>query len=151
MIESTIYEKSVPGRRGVRYPKPDVPIAELPTAFLREELALPEVNELEVVRHFTRLSQLNHSIDTGFYPLGSCTMKYNPRINEATARLTGLAGLHPMQPEETTQGALHLMYMLQEWLAEIGGFAGVTLTPAAGAQGELTGVLIIKKYHDMKW
>jgi glycine dehydrogenase subunit 2 len=147
MIEQSIYEKSVPGRRAVRYPKSDVPTTDLPAEFLRVELPLPEISELEVVRHFTRLSQSNHSIDTGFYPLGSCTMKYNPRINEVTARMPGFAGLHPFQPEETTQGALHLMYMLQQWLAEIGGFAGVTLQPAAGAQGELTGVLIVEKYH----
>jgi len=103
--------------------------------------------EVDVVRYFTRLSQLNHSVDTGFYPLGSCTMKYNPKINEEAARLAGFAHLHPLQQVETTQGALAMMYTLQEWLKEIGGFAGVSLQPAAGAHGELTGVLIIRAYH----
>jgi glycine dehydrogenase subunit 2 len=145
--EPLIYDISSPGRRATRFPKPDVPEAKLPEKLLRQDLPLPEVGELEVIRHFTRLSQLNHSINTGFYPLGSCTMKYNPKINEETARLPGFAHLHPMQPEETAQGALMLMHLLQEFLAEIGGFAGVTLQPAAGAQGELTGVLVIRAYH----
>ena len=109
-------------------------------------LPLPEVAEIDLVRHYTRLSQLNHSIDTGFYPLGSCTMKYNPKVNEVAARLPGFAALHPLQPEESTQGAMELMYELQELLAEIAGFAAVTLQPAAGAHGELTGVLIMRKY-----
>jgi len=147
MIEPLIYEISSPGRRAVRFPEADVPKSDLPLALLRDELPLPEVPELEVIRHFTRLSQLNHSIQTGFYPLGSCTMKYNPVINEDMARLPGFTQVHPMQPEETVQGSLMLMYLLQEWLAEIAGFSGVTLQPAAGAQGELTGVLIVKAYH----
>ncbi len=105
---------------------------------------------MDVVRHYTRLSQLNHGIDIGFYPLGSCTMKYNPKINEETARLSGFAFTHPLQPIETIQGSLALMFELQEWLKEIGGFAGVTLQPAAGAQGELTGVLVIRAYHQNK-
>lgn len=147
MAEAQIYEKSSPGRRAVRFPQPDVPHVPLPAGLERTSLPLPEMGELEVVRHFTRLSQLNHSINTGFYPLGSCTMKYNPLVNEETARLPGFAGLHPLQPIETTQGALMLMYYLQQFLAEIAGFAGVTLQPAAGAQGELTGVMIIRKYH----
>jgi glycine dehydrogenase subunit 2 len=95
------------------------------------------------------MSQKNHAIDTGFYPLGSCTMKYNSRVNEEMARLPGFAALHPLQPEESAQGALMLMYFLQHWLAEIAGFAGVSLQPAAGAQGELTGIMIIKKYHEL--
>ncbi|MEK6220704.1 MAG: aminomethyl-transferring glycine dehydrogenase subunit GcvPB, partial [Chloroflexota bacterium] len=147
MIEKSIYEKSSPGRRGIRFPSSDVPEFELPKEFLREDLPLPEVNELEVVRHFTRISQKNFSIDTGFYPLGSCTMKYNPKINEETARISGFTNVHPMQPIETVQGSLMLMHELQNFLGEIGGFAGVTLQPAAGAQGELTGAMIIKKYH----
>jgi len=147
MAEPLIYEISVPGRRGVRYPDCDVPLAsptpqaELPESLIRKDLPLPEVSEVDVVRHFTRLSQRNYSIDTGMYPLGSCTMKYNPKINEETARLPGLAGAHPLQPIETVQGCLAIMFTLQEWLREIGGFAGVTLQPAAGAHGELTGVL----------
>jgi len=147
MTEPLLCELSVPGRTGFRYPEPDVPLAPLPEGLVREDLPLSEVYEPDVIRHFTRLSQLNYAIDSGFYPLGSCTMKYNPKINEETARLSGFAHLHPLQPVETTQGALVLMYELQEWLKEIGGFAGVTLQPAAGAQGELTGVLIIRAYH----
>ncbi len=147
MTEPLIYELSVPGREGVKPPKLDVPPAELPAELLREELPLPEASEVDVVRHFTRLSHLNYSLDEGMYPLGSCTMKYNPRINEVAARMPGFAGLHPLQSEETVQGALYLMYHLQEALQKIGGFAGVTLQPAAGAHGELTGVLIMQKYH----
>lgn len=144
--QKTIYEKSSPGRRAVRFPKPEVPLTDLPNDFLRQDLMLPEVDELEAIRHFTNLSQLNHGVDTGFYPLGSCTMKYNPRINEETARLSGYAKSHPFQPSETVQGNLKLMFLLQKYLAEIGGFAGVTLQPAAGAHGELTGVMIMRKY-----
>ncbi len=146
MVEPLIYDISSPGRKGVRYPESDVPATELPAGLVRETLPLPEVYELDVIRHFTHLSQLNHSIDTGFYPLGSCTMKYNPKINEAVARIPGLAGLHPLQPEETVQGALSLIYALQEHLKEISGFAGLSLQPAAGAHGELTGVLIMRAY-----
>jgi len=147
MTEPLLCELSVPGRVGVRFPDSDVPASPLPAGFVREDLPLPEVYEPDIVRHFTRLSQLNHGVDTGFYPLGSCTMKYNPKVNEEVARLPGFAHLHPLQPIETVQGSLALMYQLQEWLKEIGGFAGVTLQPAAGAQGELTGVLIIRAYH----
>ncbi len=147
MTEPLLCELSAPGRRGVRFPQPDVPLAELPRNLRRERLPMPELSEVDVVRHFTRLSKLNYCIDEGMYPLGSCTMKYNPKINEETARLPGFANLHPLQPIETVQGALILMYELQEMLKEIGGFAGVTLQPAAGAQGELTGVLIIRAYH----
>jgi glycine dehydrogenase subunit 2 len=124
-----------------------VPASPLPENLIRQDLPLPEMAEIDVVRYFTRLSQLNYGVDTGFYPLGSCTMKYNPKINEEIARLPGFAHLHPLQPIETTQGALAIMYQLQEWLKEIGGFAGVSLQPAAGAHGELTGVLIIRAYH----
>ncbi len=147
MPEPTIFELSKPNRKGVRYPEPDVPEADLPREFLRDELPLPEVSEHEVVRHFTNISQYNHGVDIGFYPLGSCTMKYNPKLNEQTARLSGFAMIHPLQPPETVQGALGLMYELQEWLAEISGFEDVSLQPAAGAHGELTGVLIIRAYH----
>ena len=147
MPEPTIYELSSPGRKGVLFPASDVPEVALPDQFLRTELPLPEMAEVDTVRHFTRLSQMNYAIDLGFYPLGSCTMKYNPKINETTARLPGFAYTHPFQPIDTVQGNLYLMYTLQEWLKEISGFAGVTLMPAAGAQGELTGMLIIYKYH----
>ena len=147
MAEPRLCDISVAGRQGIRYPEPDVPLAPLPESFVRKNLPLPELTEIDVTRHFTRLSQLNYSIDTGFYPLGSCTMKYNPKINEETARLPGFAKIHPLQPIETVQGCLAVLYTLQEWLKEIGGFAAVTLQPAAGAHGELTGVLIIRAYH----
>ena len=147
MPEPLIYELGAPGRRGVHFPAPDVPLADLPAEHLRADLPLPEVGELEALRHFTRMSQLNHSILTGFYPLGSCTMKYNPVINEETARLPGFLHAHPLQPTDLMQGSLAVMYHLQEWLKEIGGFAAVSLQPAAGAQGELSGVMIIRAYH----
>ncbi len=147
MTEPTIYELSAKGRTGVSFPKSDVPQTELPEVFLRKDLPLPELSELDVVRHFTHLSSLNYCIDGGFYPLGSCTMKYNPKINEATARIPGFALTHPHQPENTIQGNLALMFDLQETLKEISGFAAVSLEPAAGAQGEFVGVSIIRAYH----
>ncbi len=146
MTEPLIYEICRPGRRAVSLPACDVPESPLPLDALRADLPMPEVSEVDVIRHYTRLSQLNHAIDTGFYPLGSCTMKYNPKVNEVAARLPGFALLHPLQPEESVQGAMALIHGLQEMLAEIAGFAGVTLQPAAGAHGELTGVLIMRKY-----
>ena len=147
MTEPLLCDLSVSGRIGLRFPGCDVPKEPLPDSLQRKELPLPELSEADVIRHYTRLSQLNYGIDIGFYPLGSCTMKYNPKINEETARLQGFTGVHPLQPIETTQGCLVMMYEVQEWLKEIGGFAGVTLQPAAGAHGELTGVLIIRAYH----
>jgi glycine dehydrogenase subunit 2 len=147
IIEPLLFEISQPGRGTNYLPELDVPEAPLPQEHLREELPLPDLSEIDVIRHFTRLSQLNFSIDTNFYPLGSCTMKYNPKINEETARLPGFAWLHPYQDESTVQGALRLMYELQELLAEIAGLPAVTLQPAAGAHGELTGMLIIRAYH----
>ncbi len=147
MTEPLIYDLGRPGRVGVSMPEPDVPLTDIPAGLARTELDLPEVDQMSVVRHFTRLSKLNYSIDQGLYPLGSCTMKYNPRLNEDTARLPGFWSSHPLQDPETAQGNLALMYQLQEWLKEIGGFAGITLQPAAGAQGEFTGVLIIRAYH----
>ncbi len=147
MTEKTIYELSQPERTGVLFPDPDVPATAAPEGFTREDINLPELSELDVIRHFTNLSKLNYSIDGGFYPLGSCTMKYNPKINEEAARLPGLAQTHPLQPIVSVQGNLYIMYQLQEWMQEISGFHRVCLTPAAGAQGELVGALIIKKYH----
>ena len=147
MTEPLLCDLSVTERRGVRFPEPDVPKTKLPERLTRQDLPLPELSEIDVVRHFTRLSKLNYCIDQGIYPLGSCTMKYNPKINEEVARLPGFAFTHPLQPIETVQGNLMLMYELQEWLKEIAGFAGITLQPAAGAQGELTGVLIMMAYH----
>ncbi|GMQ61911.1 aminomethyl-transferring glycine dehydrogenase subunit GcvPB [Vallitalea maricola] len=155
MIEydKLIFEVSKDGRKSYSLPECDVPdinIEELiPTEFLRKEDAqLPQVSEVDVIRHFTLLSNKNFGVDTGFYPLGSCTMKYNPKINEDMASLDGFTKLHPLQPESTVQGALELMYNLQESLQEITGMSKVSLQPAAGAQGELTGLMIVKAYHD---
>jgi glycine dehydrogenase subunit 2 len=145
--EPLIYDLSSPGRSGFSLPEADVPITELPLDLLRDELGLPEITQLDAVRHFQNLSQLNHSIDSGFYPLGSCTMKYNPRVNEDAARIPGFLHTHPLQDANTVQGNLALMYELQECLKEIGGFAAVSLQPAAGAHGELTGILMMRAYH----
>ena len=147
MVEPLIFELSSPGRKGVHLPESDVPPYELPAGLLRERLPLPEVSQIDVTRHFTRLSQLNLAIDTTLYPLGSCTMKYNPRVNEDAARLPGFAWLHPLLDQDAAQGALCLMHELQTYLAEIAGFAGVSLQPAAGAQGEFTGILMMRAYH----
>ena len=148
-IEPTLFEKSRPGRMGTTLPASDVPAADLPAAFLRTELGLPEIAERDLVSHYARLSRKNYAADLGFYPLGSCTMKYNPKVNEKAARMTGFANIHPLQPAETVQGAMELMVELAEMLGEISGFPHVTLQPAAGAQGEMTGVLVIRKYlHD---
>jgi glycine dehydrogenase subunit 2 len=149
--EPLLFEHGSRGRSGASIPKAGVPAcdpAEELGAFARPEIdGMPELSEPEVMRHYVRLSQWNHGIDLGFYPLGSCTMKYNPKVNEAAARLPGFARLHPYMPEKLAQGALRLMYELQEMLAEIGGFAAVTLQPAAGAQGELSGLMMIRAYH----
>lgn len=147
MTEPLIYDLSSPGRRSATLPDADVQPAALPKDLVREDLPLPEVSEIDVVRHFVRLSQFNHGIDTGFYPLGSCTMKYNPKVNEDAARLPGFAFTHPLQDQTLSQGNLALMYELQEWLKEIGGFAGVSLQPAAGAHGEFAGLLVMHAYH----
>lgn len=151
MAEPLIFDLSKDGRRGYTLPALDVPAVDpadhIPARFLRAELQMPSLSEVEVVRHFTRLSRLNHSLDVGFYPLGSCTMKYNPKVNENVARLPGFAHIHPHQPEETVQGALKLLSELEEYLAEITGMDAMTLQPAAGAQGEFTGLLIMKAYH----
>jgi glycine dehydrogenase subunit 2 len=151
-VESLIFEKGAPGRRSATMPSMDVPTESLedliPADLLREEAApLPEVSEMEVVRHYTHLSQRNFGVDTGFYPLGSCTMKYNPKLNEDMASLPGFAHIHPLQPERTVQGAIQLVYELERYLAEISSMARVTLQPSAGAHGELTGLMLIKAYH----
>jgi glycine dehydrogenase subunit 2 len=147
--EPPIFELSSPGKIGVNLPEVDVPTSTLPTNLLRgDELAsMPELTEPEVIRHFTRISQRNVCIDTVFYPLGSCTMKYNPKLHEEAARLPGFAAAHPLQGETLSQGALRLMYELQNDLGEISGFDAVSLQPAAGAQGELTGILVFRAYH----
>src|SRR5262245_33755754 len=146
-ITPTLNELSVPGRHGVDVPESDVPMAKLPTAELRQDCGLPELSQLEVVRHYLALSQRNFGVDSGFYPLGSCTMKYNPKVNEQIARLPAFAETHPLQEIDSVQGNLALMFELQHWLAEIGGFAGVSLQPAAGAHGEFTGLLMMRAYH----
>ncbi len=153
MREKLIFELSREGRKGYSLSGSDFPEQPLesilPSKFLRTTPAeLPEVSESEVVRHFVRLSNLNYHVDKNMYPLGSCTMKYNPKINDYTCDLPGFSALHPLQPGKTTQGALQLMYELAEMLREIAGMAAVTLQPAAGAHGELTGILLIKKYHE---
>ncbi len=151
MPHQTIFEKSRRGRTGANLPECDVPRVDaaetLGAGALRTSLPLPEVSELDVVRHFTGLSHRNYSIDAGFYPLGSCTMKYNPKVNEKTAAMPGFAGLHPLQPEETAQGALQLIYELQSMLAEICGMDATTLQPSAGAHGELLAMMMVKAYH----
>ncbi|CAN5681136.1 aminomethyl-transferring glycine dehydrogenase subunit GcvPB [soil metagenome] len=149
VLQPTLAELSRPGRGGGKVPHPPADaLAGIPASALRSRpLALPELNEPEVVRHFVNLSHLNYSVDSGFYPLGSCTMKFNPKLNEWAARLPGFATLHPLAPDELAQGTLELMHELQETLAEITGMAAVTLQPAAGAQGELTGILMIRAYH----
>jgi glycine dehydrogenase subunit 2 len=147
MPEPLIFEISRKGREGVSLPACDVPQTPIPSRLCRSELALPEVSEVDVVRHYVRLSQLNYAVDTGFYPLGSCTMKYNPKANDAAARLPGISDLHPLQGPATSQGALAIMHGLQAMIAEIGGFHSVSLQPSAGAHGELTGILIMRKYH----
>ena len=148
MSEKVIYERSRPGRRACSPPPLDVPKAHLPEEWLRNELPLPEVSEVSLMRHYVHLSQENYAVDTGFYPLGSCTMKYNPKVNEEAAALPGFQRTHPLQPLETVQGNLRLMWELQEALKEVSGFAAVSLQPAAGAHGELTGILMMRRYHE---
>ena len=146
--EPLLNELSRPGTPTHQLPPLDVPDADdFGGQVLRSEVRLPEVGELDVIRHFTHLAQRNFSIDSVFYPLGSCTMKYNPRINEDVARLSGIAHVHPLQPDETVQGALRVMFELQQLLASITGFEATTLQPAAGAQGELAGMLMMRAYH----
>ena len=144
-----IYERSQPGRRASSLPRYDLPVPELPEHLRRvRPPRLPEVAEPELVRHFTELSTRNFGIDTGFYPLGSCTMKYNPRVNEAVVALPGFRDLHPLQEEAGAQGALELEWRLQEILAEVCGLDAVSLQPAAGSQGELTGLMLMRAYFD---
>lgn len=153
MSEKLSFEMSVPGRLGHALPQLDVPRKAiediLPAKFLRKKMArLPELSEPQVVRHYIALSRMNHHVDKGFYPLGSCTMKYNPKINENMARLPGFSQIHPFQTSESVQGALQLMDELRQNLAEISGLADVSLQPAAGAHGELTGLMMIRAYHE---
>jgi glycine cleavage system P protein (glycine dehydrogenase) subunit 2 len=150
--EGLIFEKSSPGKRAFELPPLDVPVSDPATAlgpgYRREGVeGFPEVSEIEVLRHFTRLSTWNYAIDLGMYPLGSCTMKYNPRVNEFVARLDGIASEHPYQSQELSQGCLRILRLLEQCLLEITGMDAVTLQPAAGAQGELTGLLLIRAHH----
>ncbi|MCZ4496920.1 MAG: glycine dehydrogenase (decarboxylating) beta subunit, partial [Thermoleophilia bacterium] len=149
--EPTLFERSRPGRRSSRLPhEPDTAaaIAAIPAALRRRTPApLAEVAEPTLVRHFVRLSQRNHSIDSGFYPLGSCTMKYNPKVNDEIAALPGFARLHPLTPASHAQGTLAVMWQLQHAIAELSGLPAVTLQPAAGAHGEYTGLLLMRAWH----
>lgn len=151
-----IFEKSKPGRISANIPSLDREQLNLISDFIPEEFIryespkLPEVSEVDLIRHFSELGKKNFSIDSGFYPLGSCTMKYNPKINELVARLEGLTKLHPKSPVNQVQGALEIMFILSEYLKEISGFKAITLQPAAGAHGELTGLLMIKKFFEKK-
>jgi glycine dehydrogenase subunit 2 len=149
--EGLIFEKSAPGKRGFELPPLDVPPVDPAKALGAENVRggvdrFPEVSEIEVIRHFTRLSTWNYAIDLGMYPLGSCTMKYNPRVNEFVARLDGIATEHPFQPQELSQGCLKILQLLEKCLLEITGMDAITLQPAAGAQGELTGLLLVRAY-----
>lgn len=151
-MSQLLFEKHLPGSNSFTLPDIDIlevdPKEHIPAQFLRQQqVALPELSEVEAVRHFTELSTRAYGVDSGFYPLGSCTMKYNPKINEWAARLPGFASIHPYQPENTVQGALELYYEMQQMLAEITGMDAFSLQPAAGAHGELSGVMIIKAYH----
>lgn len=147
--DKLIFELSKPGRSGYSLPENEFgKAAEMPEALARKAaLGLPEVSEVDVVRHYTNLSQMNFGVDTGFYPLGSCTMKYNPKINEEIAAMPGFLGLHPLQPESTVQGALEVYYNMEKSLSAITGMAGFTFNPCAGAHGELTGLMIMRQYH----
>lgn len=155
MYDKLIFEISKEGRKAYSLPACDVPEVALtdmiPDGYLSsEEVNLPQVCEVDVVRHYTKLSQLNYGLDSGFYPLGSCTMKYNPKVNEVTSAHPGFSSLHPYQPESTVQGALGLMHELSDMLSEIAGMEDTTLQPAAGAHGEMTGLMIIKAYHNKR-
>lgn len=145
----SVFEKSRPGRVGCNLPLIDTPEVNLVDAIgpVRSDLDLPEIAELDLLRHFTNLSQINYGIETGFYPLGSCTMKYNPKINEKTAGLTGFTHTHPLQPEETAPGNLELLMRVQEILKEVAGFDAISLQPVAGAHGEMTCLMMIQAYH----
>jgi glycine dehydrogenase subunit 2 len=145
--EPLLWEKGRRGRTGLSLPRRDVPAAPLDEELLSDGPNFPDLSELEVVRHYTRLSQWNFGVDSGMYPLGSCTMKYNPKINDKLAGLPGFSGAHPLLPAPLAQGALELMYRLERLLAEITGLDAVSLQPAAGAQGELAGMLIMFAYH----
>ena len=150
--ERLVFEKSAPGKRGYKLPPLDVPEVDvkavLGEAYRETPAGLPELSEIEIIRHFTRLSTWNYAIDLGMYPLGSCTMKYNPRVNEFVARIEGLADAHPYRPESLAQGILDVMDLLQHCLLDITGMEAITLQPAAGAHGEFTGILLVRAWHE---
>jgi len=150
--EALLFEKSSPGKRAYKLPPLDVPAvnadALLGSALRKDRAELPELSEIELIRHFTRLSTWNYAIDLGMYPLGSCTMKYNPRVNEFVARIEGLAEAHPYRPDALAQGILEVFDLLQRCLLEITGMDAITLQPAAGAHGEFTGILLTRAWHE---
>lgn len=153
VVEPLSFEKSAPGRKGIPWPVCDVPTVpvekNIPAGLLRESPAhLPELSEPQVVRHFTRLSHLNFSIDTNFYPLGSCTMKHNPKVNDRIVQIPDFAGLHPLRPHELSQGILEILFEVERWLSQLCGMDAFSLQPSAGAQGELTGILVARAYHE---
>ena len=152
-LEKSIFEIGSPGRRGYSLPPLDVPaanVSDLGPAVRSEVAGFPEVSEVDVVRHFVRLSRLNYAVDMGLYPLGSCTMKYNPKINEEMARIDGFARIHPMQPEQSIQGALALMHELDILLRSVTGMHRFTLQPAAGAQGEMVGIMMARAHLEQR-
>ena len=152
--EGLVFEKSSPGKKAYRLAELDVPAVDAKKLLgpaLRTDLGvMPELSEIEIIRHFTRLSTWNYAIDLGMYPLGSCTMKYNGRVNEAVSRLEGIAEAHPYQPQSLAQGCLQIMKTLEDALIEITGMDAITLQPAAGAHGEFTGILMVRAYHESK-
>jgi glycine dehydrogenase subunit 2 len=150
--EALVFEKSSPGKKAYKMPPLDVPAVDVARC-LAPRIAitpglLPELSEIEIIRHFTRLSTWNYAIDLGMYPLGSCTMKYNPRVNELVARIEGLAEAHPYRPDARAQGILEVIALLQRCLIEITGMDTITLQPAAGAHGEFTGILLVRAWHE---
>src|SRR5690606_23485020 len=149
--DTLIFEISKSGRVGSNLPKNEFPSVQLDQEILREtDAKLPEVSELEVVRHYTNVSQKNFGIETGFYPLGSCTMKYNPKLNDELATLPGFASIHPLQPDKVSQGFLEIYFELSKYLSELTGMDAYSLNTYAGAHGELAGLMIIKKYHELR-
>jgi glycine dehydrogenase subunit 2 len=153
--EGLIFEKSSPGKKAYRLAELDVPAVDAASLLGASARTgglgvMPELSEIEIIRHFTRLSTWNYAIDLGMYPLGSCTMKYNPRVNEVVSRLEGIAEAHPYQPESLAQGCLQIMRLLSDCLIEITGMDAITLQPAAGAHGEFTGILLVRAYHESR-
>ena len=146
---SLLFEKSRPGRGNCILPEPDVQLVSFPEELIRKQsLSLPQISEGDLSRHYTELAKKTHGVNDGFYPLGSCTMKYNPKINEAMASLSGFTDIHPLQPIDTVQGCLEVLHTAESLLCEITGMDAMTFQPAAGAHGEFTGLLLMKAYHE---